>query len=132
MLTRSREELLIFLLALVNFTNIIDFMVLMPLGPQINRVFHLGPQSWSLLVASYSLAAAFSGVASVFYIDKIDRKKMLLLSYIGFTVATLICGPNGIKTIKSMIFVKLTKPKRKMSNSSRERVSIILILRQRY
>ena len=99
MLTRSREELLIFLLALVNFTNIIDFMVLMPLGPQINRVFHLDPQSWSLLVASYSLAAAFSGVASVFYIDKIDRKKMLLLSYIGFTVATLVCGLSHTHTM---------------------------------
>lgn len=99
MLTRSREELLIFLLALVNFTNIIDFMVLMPLGPQINRVFHLDPKSWSLLVASYSLAAAFSGVASVFYIDKIDRKKMLLLSYIGFTVATLVCGLSHTHTM---------------------------------
>ena len=99
MLSKSREELLILLLALVNFTNIIDFMVLMPLGPQINRVFHLDPQSWSMLVASYSLAAAFSGVASVFYIDKIDRKKMLLLSYIGFTVATLVCGLSHTHTM---------------------------------
>lgn len=80
------------LLALINFTNILDFMVMMPLGPQLKRTFDLGPSEWSLLIASYALSAFVSGVASIFFIDKYDRKKFLLITYVLFIIGTFFCA----------------------------------------
>lgn len=80
------------LLALINFTNILDFMVMMPLGPQLKRTFDLGPGAWSYLISSYALAAFVSGVASIFFIDKYDRKKFLMITYILFIAGTFLCA----------------------------------------
>lgn len=80
------------LLALINFTNILDFMVMMPLGPQLKRTFDLGPSEWSLLIASYALSAFVSGVAAIFFIDKFDRKKFLLITYVFFIFGTFLCA----------------------------------------
>lgn len=83
---------ILILLALINFTNILDFMVMMPLGPQLKRTFDLGPSEWSLLIASYALSAFVSGVAAIFFIDKFDRKKFLLVNYILFIGGTFMCA----------------------------------------
>lgn len=89
---QNKENWVIWLLAAVNFTNVLDFMVLMPLGPQLKRVFSLSPGAWSGVVSSYTFAAFLSGLAAVFIIDKFDRKKLLIYVYIGFIIATLLCG----------------------------------------
>lgn len=86
------ERLILILLATVNFTNILDFMVMMPLGPQLKRVFDLSPSEWSLIVSCYTFAAFVSGIGSIFIIDRFDRKKILLLVYSGFLIGTFLCG----------------------------------------
>lgn len=83
---------ILILLALINFTNILDFMVMMPLGPQLKRTFDLGPSEWSLLIASYALSAFVSGVAAIFFIDKYDRKRFLLITYVFFILGTFLCA----------------------------------------
>jgi predicted MFS family arabinose efflux permease len=87
-----RELALLFTLAAVQFTHIVDFMIMMPLGPQFMRLFGIGPQPFSMLVSSYTLAAAASGFVAAFWIDRCDHKRALLALYAGFIVATGLCG----------------------------------------
>ena len=91
-LSQNNENWVIWLLAGVNFTNVLDFMIMMPLGPQLKRVFELSPTQWSSVVSSYTFAAFATGLLSVFIIDKFDRKKLLTYTYIGFTIGTFMCG----------------------------------------
>ncbi len=76
----------------MQFANIIDFMIMMPLGPQLMRVFEVTPANFSILVASYAISAGVSGFSSAFFVDKFDRKVVLLFVFIGFTVGTLGCA----------------------------------------
>ena len=87
-----RELLLLLTLATVQFTHIIDFMVMMPLGPQFMRIFDVGPREFGLLVSSYTFAAAASGFVAALWIDRFDRKHALLALYAGFILATALCG----------------------------------------
>ena len=93
----ERHELALLLtLAAVQFTHIVDFMIMMPLGPQFMRLFDIDPHAFSLLVSSYTFAAAASGFVAAFWIDRFDHKQALLFLYAGFIVATALCGlaPN--------------------------------------
>src|SRR5262245_27616243 len=87
-----RELPLLLTLAAVQFTHIVDFMIMMPLGPQFMRLFSIGPQSFGLLVSAYTFAAAVSGFVAAFLIDRFDRGRALLGLYGGFIVATASCG----------------------------------------
>jgi predicted MFS family arabinose efflux permease len=87
-----KERILLILLASVNFTHILDFMVMMPLGNFLMPYFNITPGQFSVIVASYSISAAVSGFTAAFYVDGYDRKKVLLFGYIGFTIGTLCCG----------------------------------------
>ena len=91
-----RERWLLLILAGIQFTHIMDFMVLAPLGPQFMRLFGISAQEFSLLVSSYMFTAAIVGLISAFYIDRVDRRTALLWMYGGFGVATLLCAlaPN--------------------------------------
>lgn len=91
-LPRSREIITLLALAAVQFTHILDFMIIMPLGAQLMRVFQITPAQFTHLVASYGLAAALSGLAGGFVLDRFDRKRALLILYTGFGLATLACG----------------------------------------
>jgi predicted MFS family arabinose efflux permease len=88
----KKENLLLLVLAIVQFSHIVDFMIVMPLGPQLMRIFHISPKQFSFIVSAYTFAAGISGFAGAFYIDKFDRKTVLLVSFIGFTVGTLGCA----------------------------------------
>ncbi len=88
----QKEKIIIFLLASINFTHIIDFIIIMPLGPQLMRKMQITPQEFSLIVSAYTISAAFSGFLSSFFGDKFDRKKMLLFGYFIFLSGTLICA----------------------------------------
>ena len=79
-------------LAAIQFTHIVDFMIMMPLGPQFMRLFAVGPQQFGFLVSTYTFAAAISGFVAAFWIDRFDRKRLLLGLYAGFIVATALCG----------------------------------------
>jgi predicted MFS family arabinose efflux permease len=87
-----REGLLLFILATIQFTNIMDFVIMMPLGPQLMRVFQINPQQFGLVVSAYTFSAAVSGFCSAFYIDRLDRKKALLGLYLGFAIGTALCA----------------------------------------
>jgi DHA1 family inner membrane transport protein len=88
----KNERLLLFILAVIQFTHILDFMIVMPLGSTLMKTFDISPQQFSLIVSAYAIAAFFTGIASAFFLDKIDRKTALLVGYIGFTVATFACA----------------------------------------
>ncbi len=86
------ERLLLLLLAAVQFTHIMDFMILMPLGPQLMRELQIGPGHFSALVAAYTLSSGLVGLVAAPFIDRFDRRKVLLLAYAGFTGGTLACA----------------------------------------
>ena len=87
-----KERLILLILAAALFTHIMDFMIIMPLGPQLMRIFDIGSGGFSVIVSSYSFSAFASGIAASFFIDRYDRKKSFLLSYFGFIVGTIACG----------------------------------------
>jgi MFS transporter, DHA1 family, inner membrane transport protein len=86
------ERWILLLLAAVQFTQIMDFMVMMPLGPQLMRELAISPQQFGALISSFAITAGLVGLAAAPFIDRFDRKKLLLVCYAGFAVATLICG----------------------------------------
>lgn len=87
-----QEKLLLFVLACINFTHIVDFIIMMPMGPQLMRYFHLNPQEFSFIVSAYSLSAGISGFLAAFFVDRFDRKKVVLTAYVGFVIGTIACG----------------------------------------
>jgi predicted MFS family arabinose efflux permease len=92
LLPRRREFWLLLTLAGIQFTHILDFMIMMPLGPQFRQVFGISDAKFGVLVSSYTFAAGVSGLLAAFYVDRFDRKKLLLLLYSLFALATLACG----------------------------------------
>lgn len=86
------EKILIFILGLINFSHIVDFMIMMPLGPQLMRIFNITPHEFGLLVSSYTFTAAISSLLSSLFIDRFDRKSALLFFYMGFAAATIACA----------------------------------------
>ena len=86
------ERIIVISLAAINFTHIMDSMIMMPLGDIFMRLFEIGPGQFSLLVSSYAIAAFLSSLLAVFYLDTFDRKRGLLIIYAGFTFGTILCG----------------------------------------
>ena len=92
MLEPFAERLLLFSLAAIQFTTIVDFIIIMPLGPQYMRVFSISPAQFGLIVSAYAISAGISGIAAGFFLDRFDRKRALLILYAGFTLGTLFCA----------------------------------------
>lgn len=86
------ERLVLLILAGIQFTHIMDFMVMMPLAPQLMRELSLGAGQFTAFVAAYSISAGVVGLLGAPFIDRFDRRTLLLYMYAGFTVATLLCG----------------------------------------
>lgn len=87
-----KERIIVLLLASLNFTHILDFMIMMPLGNYLMEDLGISPMQFSVLVAIYSIGAFFAGLAIAMIIDRFDRKKPLLFAYIGFLAGTIACG----------------------------------------
>lgn len=88
----KQEKILLAILASIQFSSIVDFMIMMPLGPQLMRMFSINPHQFGLLVSSYTFSAGISGFLASFFIDKFDRKLSLLFFYVGFSLGTLACA----------------------------------------
>lgn len=88
---RSRWIILI-ALAAAQFTNIVDFMILMPLGPQLMRILKLSPGQFGWVVSVYTFSASLSGLLAALWMDRFDRKRAFLVIYAGLIVGTLSCG----------------------------------------
>ena len=68
----KNEKILLFLLAAINFTHILDFMIIMPLGNYLMPFFDITPRQFSFLVGAYPITAFFSGFTAAFFVDKHD------------------------------------------------------------
>jgi len=92
----QKERTLLIILAAVNFTHIMDFMIMMPLGPQLMKLFQITPQQFGFAVSAYSITAGITGFISAFFVDKYDRKQLLFYAYVGFVIGTISCAfaPN--------------------------------------
>ncbi|HEY0770602.1 MAG TPA: MFS transporter [Sphingobacteriaceae bacterium] len=88
----SKEKIVLLLLAALNFTHILDFMIMMPLGNYLIPYFDISSQQFSMLVAAYTFSAGISGFLAAFFVDNFDRKKVLLVGYSGFLLGTLCCA----------------------------------------
>jgi predicted MFS family arabinose efflux permease len=90
------EVFIIAILAILQFTIVLDFMVLSPLGEQLMDELNITPEQFSYVVSAYAISAGISGLLAAGFADRFDRKKILLFFYAGFIVGTLLCGiaPN--------------------------------------
>lgn len=88
----KKERIILLLLAALNFTHILDFMIVMPLGNYLMPYFNISAQKFSVIVAAYSISACLASLIASFFVDNFDRKKVLLFGYIGFLVGTILCG----------------------------------------
>jgi predicted MFS family arabinose efflux permease len=90
------QAFLIAIIALLQFTVILDFMVMAPLGAMLIRILQISPSQFGWVVSAYAFSAAAAGIIAAGFADKFDRKKMLLFFYAGFVLGTLLCGiaPN--------------------------------------
>lgn len=88
----SYQKLAVFLLAITQFTVILDFMVMSPLGDILMKSLSLKTSQFGLVVSAYAFSAGISGLLTAGFADKFDRKKLLLFFYIGFIAGTVLCG----------------------------------------
>jgi predicted MFS family arabinose efflux permease len=91
-LTPKRERWLLLTLASIQFTSVLDFMIMMPLGPQLTELFGISAGEFGFLVSAYTFAAGLSGLLAATYIDRFGRKRMMLTLYPLFGVAALACS----------------------------------------
>jgi predicted MFS family arabinose efflux permease len=86
------QKIAIALLALTQFSVILDFMVISPLGDFLMKSMGLHPNQFGIAVSVYAFSAGISGLLTAGFADKFDRKKLLLFFYTGFIIGTLLCG----------------------------------------
>ena len=90
------QKFIIAILAFLQFTVILDFMVLSPLGAILMDQLAIEPSRFGLVVSAYAFSASISGLLTAGFADRFDRKKLLLFFYSGFMLGTLLCAlaPN--------------------------------------
>lgn len=90
------ESFVIAILAILQFTVILDFMVLSPLGAILMPTLNINTSQFGFVVSAYAFSAGASGLLAAGFADKFDRKAFLLFFYIGFLVGTMFCAlaPN--------------------------------------
>jgi len=86
------QTFVIAIIAILQFTVILDFIILAPLGAQMMRVLNLSPSHFGWVVSAYAFSAGISGILAAGFADRFDRKKMLLFFYAGFILGTFLCG----------------------------------------
>lgn len=90
------QVFIIAILAILQFTIVLDFMVLSPLGAILMPRLHITPSQFGVVVSAYAFSAGISGILAAGFADKYDRKKFLMFFYTGFIVGTILCAvaPN--------------------------------------
>lgn len=90
------QKFVVAVLAFLQFTVILDFMILSPLGAILMPTLNISPSQFGLVVSGYAFSAGASGLLAAGFADRFDRKKLLMFFYIGFILGTLFCGlaPN--------------------------------------
>src|SRR6202453_1152095 len=88
----SYQKVVIAILAFLQFSVILDFMVMSPLGVMIMPDLKINPHQFGLAVSVYAFSAGLSGILAAGFADRFDRKKFLMFFYCGFILGTLLCG----------------------------------------
>lgn len=88
----SYEKLIIAILAFLQFTIVLDFMIMSPLGAVLMPALEMSTSQFGYVVSAYAFSAGLAGLLAAGFADKYDRKKLLLFFYVGFLVGTLLCG----------------------------------------
>ncbi|WP_316835614.1 MFS transporter [Pedobacter nutrimenti] len=86
------QKAVIFILAITQFTVILDFMVMSPLGDLLIKSLDMKPSNFGVAVSAYAFSAGISGLLTAGFADRFDRKKLLLFFYSGFIIGTIFCG----------------------------------------
>ncbi|WP_128544608.1 MFS transporter [Larkinella soli] len=86
------QKAIIAMLAFIQFTVVLDFMVLSPLGAQLLQELHISTAQFGWVVSAYAFSAGISGLLTAGFADRFDRKKLLLFFYTGFVLGTFLCG----------------------------------------
>ena len=88
----SYQKFVIFILAMTQFSVILDFMIMSPLGDMLMKSMALKPDQFGVAVSAYAFSAGTSGLLTAGFADRFDRKKILLFFYIGFAMGTVLCS----------------------------------------
>ncbi|HLO46758.1 MAG TPA: MFS transporter [Leadbetterella sp.] len=88
----SYQKFVMAMLAITQFTVVLDFMVMSPLGDILMKSLVISPKQFGIAVSSYAFSAGISGLLAAGFADKFDRKKLLVFFYLGFIVGTFLCG----------------------------------------
>ncbi len=86
------QKWVIGLLAFLQFTIVLDFMILSPLGPILMPQLSINARQFGLVVSAYAFSAGVAGILAAGFADKFDRKRLLLVFYAGFLFGTFLCG----------------------------------------
>src|SRR5579862_9308476 len=86
------QKVVLGILVFLQFTIILDFMILSPLGAILMPALHISPKEFGLVVSVYAFSAGLSGFLAAGFADRFDRKRILLFFYFGFILGTLLCG----------------------------------------
>lgn len=88
----SYQLFVVVLLAFLQFTVVLDFMVLAPLGAVLIEKLSISPAQFGHVVSAYAFSAGASGLLAAGFADRFDRRRLLLFFYVGFLVGTFLCG----------------------------------------
>ncbi|MDE2601625.1 MAG: MFS transporter [Bradyrhizobium sp.] len=86
------QSALVALLAFVQFTIILDFTIMSPLGAIIMPTLGVTAAQFGVAVSAYAFSAGLSGILAAGFADRFDRKRLLLFFYAGFTLGTMLCA----------------------------------------
>ena len=91
-LTPAKEKGLLLSLAGIQFSHILDVMIIMPLAPMLMRTFHFTTVQFGLLISAYTFMAAISSILAAMVIDRFDRRRVMLVFFAAFIIATAMCA----------------------------------------
>jgi len=105
----TTQRWVIFILAVTQFTVILDFMIMSPLGDFMMKSLSMKPAAFGIAVSAYAFSAGLSGLLTAGFADRYDRKKLLIFFYTGFIVGTIFCGlsHNYVQLVAARIFTGL-------------------------
>jgi len=103
------QKFVVAVLAFLQFTIVLDFMILSPLGAILLQELSIGTRQFGLVVSAYAFSAGVAGILAAGFADRFDRKRLLMFFYAGFLVGTLLCGlaPNYHLLLAARIFTGL-------------------------
>ena len=85
----QQETRIVWIAAFIQLINIIDFMMVMPLGPDISKDLPITNSDIGIICGFYTLAVGFSSLVCAKFLDNFDRKKVALVAVLGLSLATL-------------------------------------------